>query len=211
MEASLAKEKKSLAVAVLRVGVLPVTCHSPPPLFRGDIGTMFRGNTGDTFSLYPPLRLSAACAKLKGAKPGVGDGECLPHRRGQGRSFRICGLGPCDGPKYRQHQPGRTPWAARATGTTTPSHPHRPSEGCARRGSAAPEQGSRPLPPAPRARPFAAGRARRGRGGLEGERGRRRGTVWPDTCVVPSRAEWASAARLGWGPLPLYHLISASV
>lgn len=104
---------------------------------------MFRG---DTFSLYPPLRLCARCAKLKGAKPGEGDGQCLPHRRGQGRSFRISGLGACDGPKYscRQHQPGRIPWAARATGTTTPSLPHRPSEGCTRRGSAAPEPGSRP-------------------------------------------------------------------
>lgn len=80
-------------------GCSPRYVSFSPPLSRGDTGTTFRG---DAFSLYPPLRLCAARAKLKRAKRGVGDGERPPHRRGQGRSFRVSCSGACDGPKCTQ-------------------------------------------------------------------------------------------------------------
>lgn len=195
--------QKTVALAVLRVGVLPVTCHSPLP----SLGETLEQRFGETLS--PFIRLCRSAPRAPSSRAQSGAWEMANVRLTAGaRDAPFASAAPAPAMAQNAHsywprKPGRIPWAACATGTTTPFHPHRPSEGCTRRGSPPPSTGAGI---APESSAFCCGPRT-----PAGEKGWRRGTVWPDTCAVPFRAEWASAARLGRGPLPPYHLISASV
>lgn len=152
--------QKTVDLAALRVGVLPVTCHSPLP----SLGETLEQRFGETLSPFIRLCGSAPRAPSSRAqrRPWEMANACLT---AEARDAPFASAAPAPAMAQNTHsywprKPGRIPWAACATGTTTPSHPHRPSEGCTRRGSA-PLSRDR----APRARPFEAVRARpRGRG-----------------------------------------------